>query len=63
MADDESDAETTDSEDSDEEMSPEELKKKNRKEMMDRLAAEYEEEVRKTKEAADKGEGCTMCSA
>ena len=63
VADDESDAETTDSEDSDEEMSPEELKKKNRKEMMDRLAAEYEEEVRKTKEAADKGEGCTMCSA
>ena len=63
VADDESDAATTDSEDSDEEMSPEELKKKNRKEMMDRLAAEYEEEVRKTKEAADKGDGCLFCSS
>uniref|UniRef100_A0A6C0BJ28 ribonucleoside-diphosphate reductase n=1 Tax=viral metagenome TaxID=1070528 RepID=A0A6C0BJ28_9ZZZZ len=59
-----SDADTTDSEHSDdEEISPEELKKKNRKEMMDRLAAEYEEEVQKTKEAADKGEGCLFCSA
>lgn len=59
-----SDGDTTDSEDSDDgEMSPEEIKKKNRKEMMDRLAAEYEEEVRKTKEAADKGEGCLFCSA
>jgi ribonucleoside-diphosphate reductase alpha chain len=64
VAEDDSDAETTDSEDSDDgQMSPEEIKKKNRKEMMDRLAAEYDEEMRKTKEAADKGEGCTMCSA
>lgn len=65
VADDDSDANTTDSEDSDDEeqLSPEEIKKKNRKEMMDRLAAEYEEEVRKTKEDADKGEGCLFCSA
>ena len=65
VADDDSGAETTDSEDSDDDsqMSPEEIKKKNRKEMMDRLAVEYEEEVRKTKEAAEKGEGCFMCSA
>jgi ribonucleotide reductase alpha subunit len=55
---------TTDSEDSDDdEISPEDLKKKNRKELMDRLAAEYEEEVQKSKEAADAGEGCLFCSS
>ena len=31
--------------------------------LMDRLAAEYEEEVKKSREAAEKGEGCLMCSA
>ena len=31
--------------------------------LMDRLAAEYEEEVKKAKEAAEKGEGCLMCSS
>jgi hypothetical protein len=30
---------------------------------MERLAAEYEEEVKKSREAAEKGEGCLMCSA
>ena len=33
-----------------------------RKEKLERLAREYEEEQRKAKEAADAGEGCLMCS-
>ena len=34
-----------------------------RKALMDKLAAEYEAEVKAAKETADKGEGCLMCSA
>jgi len=34
-----------------------------RKALMERLAAEYDAEVKATKEAADKGEGCLMCSS
>jgi len=37
-------------------------KASNRKELLDRLAAEYEEEQAKAKAAADAGEGCLMCS-
>lgn len=34
-----------------------------RKALIDKLAAEYEAEAKAAKEAADKGEGCLMCSA
>lgn len=37
-------------------------KKRERKELLDRLAHEYEEEQKKAKEAADSGEGCLSCS-
>ena len=37
-------------------------KKRERKELLDRLANEYEEEQKKAKEAADSGEGCLSCS-
>jgi hypothetical protein len=30
---------------------------------VERLAAEYEAEMKAAKEASDKGEGCLMCSA
>ncbi len=36
--------------------------KLSRKEMLERLAKEYEEEQKKAKEAAENGEGCLMCS-
>jgi ribonucleotide reductase alpha subunit len=38
-------------------------KKRERKELLDKLSAEYEEEQRKAKEAADKGDGCLFCSS
>ena len=41
---------------------PEEKKKRERKELLDRLASEYEEESKKAKEAVQSGEGCLMCS-
>ena len=52
---------TADSSDSEDEpvMTPAQRKRA----LMDRLAAEYEEEVKRTKAAADAGEGCLMCSA
>jgi ribonucleoside-diphosphate reductase alpha chain len=34
-----------------------------RKALMEKLAAEYDEEVKKAKAAAESGEGCLMCSA
>ena len=37
--------------------------KRIRQEKLDRLAAEYEEEVKKAKEAAEAGEGCLMCGS
>ena len=40
-----------------------ERKKRERKELLTKLAAEYEEEQRKAKEAADSGEGCLTCSS
>jgi ribonucleotide reductase alpha subunit len=36
--------------------------KATRKELLDKLAREYEEEQAKAKAAADAGEGCLMCS-
>jgi ribonucleoside-diphosphate reductase alpha subunit len=41
---------------------PEERKRRERKELLDRLAAEFEEEKERAKAAADAGEGCLMCS-
>ena len=38
-------------------------KKRERKELLNKLAAEYEEEQRKAKESADSGEGCLLCSS
>jgi len=38
-------------------------KKRERKELLNRLASEYEEEQRKAKELADSGEGCLFCSS
>jgi ribonucleoside-diphosphate reductase alpha chain len=37
--------------------------KESRKEMLERLAKEYEEEQKRAKEAADSGEGCLLCSS
>ncbi len=37
--------------------------KETRKELLDRLAREYEEEQQKAKEAAERGEGCLLCSS
>jgi ribonucleoside-diphosphate reductase alpha chain len=50
-------------EESDDELTPEQKKLKERKELRDRLAREYEQSVKEAKEAADAGEGCTMCSS
>ena len=43
--------------------SSDDKKKRERKELFDRLSVEYEEEQRKTKELADSGEGCQFCSS
>lgn len=37
--------------------------KESRKELLERLAREYEEEQQKAKEAAERGEGCLLCSS
>jgi ribonucleoside-diphosphate reductase alpha chain len=44
-------------------ISDDEKKKRDRKELIDKLAAEYEDEVKKTKELADSGDGCLFCSS
>ena len=41
----------------------EQRKKREKKELLTRLANEYEEEVRKGKEAEESGEGCLLCSS
>jgi ribonucleoside-diphosphate reductase alpha chain len=62
--DDVEDSESESEEESDiEEMTPEQKKLKERKELRDKLAREYEQSVKEAKEAADAGEGCTMCSS
>ena len=48
--------------DTDDEETPEQRKLRERTALKERLAREYEEEAKKAKEAADKGEGCLMCS-
>jgi len=45
------------------ERTPEEKKFLERKALKERLAREFEESLREAKEAADAGEGCTMCSS
>jgi ribonucleotide reductase alpha subunit len=40
-----------------------EAKAADRKKLLDKLAAEYEEEQARAKEAADSGEGCLMCGS
>jgi ribonucleoside-diphosphate reductase alpha chain len=42
--------------------SAEDKKKRERKELLNRLASEYEEEQKKAKDALDSGEGCLSCS-
>lgn len=54
---------SSDSDSEDEKPSPAELAKRKREELKARLAAEYEEEARRAREAAEKGEGCLFCSA
>jgi len=41
----------------------EDKKKREKKELLDKLASEYEEEAKKAKELADSGEGCLFCSS
>ena len=53
---------SADSSDSEDEP-PAQSAQQKRKALMERLAAEYEEETKKAREAAEKGEGCLMCSA
>lgn len=43
--------------------SDEEKKKRERRELLDKLANDYEDEAKKAKEAADNGDGCLFCSA
>ena len=51
--------ESYDSSDSEDELTP----AQRRKALTERLAAEYEAEVKAAREAAEKGEGCLMCSS
>jgi ribonucleoside-diphosphate reductase alpha chain len=51
--------ESYDSSDSDDELTP----AQRRQALKERLAAEYEAEVKAAREAAEKGEGCLMCSS
>ena len=48
---------------SDEELTIEEKKARDRVALKERLAREFEESLKEAKEAADAGEGCTMCSS
>jgi len=41
----------------------EERKIREKKELLDKLASDYEDEAKKAKEAAENGEGCLFCSA
>ena len=43
--------------------SAEDKKKRERRELLDKLTVEYEEEQKKAKEAAEKGDGCLFCSS
>ena len=54
--------EDSDEEETPVEETPAEKKRRERQELLDRLAAEFEEEKEKAKAAAESGEGCLMCS-
>ena len=54
---------TNSADSSDSEDEPQQTAQQKRRALMERLAAEYEEETKKAREAAEKGEGCMMCSA
>ena len=60
--DEDNESESSDDDDDAEEAKAKEKKRQERKELLDRLAAEYEKEAEKAKAAADSGEGCLMCS-
>uniref|UniRef100_A0A6C0DRC9 ribonucleoside-diphosphate reductase n=1 Tax=viral metagenome TaxID=1070528 RepID=A0A6C0DRC9_9ZZZZ len=60
---DQEDSDADDSSVEEEEETPEEIKKRERKEKLERLAAEYEEECLKAKAAAESGDGCLMCGS
>jgi hypothetical protein len=49
--------------DSDDEDEPKVVIQRKRQELLDKLAAEYEESVAKAKESAESGEGCLMCGS
>jgi ribonucleoside-diphosphate reductase alpha subunit len=49
--------------DSETEITSEEKKLRERSALKERLAREYEQSMKEAKEAADAGEGCTMCSS
>jgi ribonucleoside-diphosphate reductase alpha chain len=53
---------TEDSDDESVAETPGEKKKREKRELLDRLAAEFEEEAKAAKAAAEAGEGCLMCS-
>jgi len=53
----------SDSESDSEELTPEQKKAKDRAALKERLAREFEQSLKEAKEAADSGEGCTMCSS
>jgi len=46
-----------------EELTPQEKKARDKAALLDRLTKEYYDSVKEAKEAAARGEGCTMCSA
>jgi ribonucleoside-diphosphate reductase alpha chain len=54
---------TEDTDSEDEEITVEQKKAKERAALKERLAREFEESLKEAKDAADSGEGCTMCSS
>lgn len=63
--DDDKDSEHGDSSDDDEDVAPKDVapKVETKAEKLDRLVREYEEEVARSKAAAETGEGCLLCSS
>lgn len=62
--DDDNSSVSTDSSGSSDDETPEERKKRERKELMEKLAAEYEKEVKELREKKERGEEvCEMCSS
>jgi ribonucleotide reductase alpha subunit len=57
------DSDESDSDSEVKELTPEQKKAKDRAALKERLAREFEQSLKEAKEAADSGEGCTMCSS